>query len=218
LVTGKKIIDLLSSPSDLISYVYIFSQKNISGFLGTISLRMKAFIFGVKVGKGTRCYGTIHLMRAQKSVISIGKNVTIISSSQRCGTSSIFAPTKFRTHSKTAKIIVEDNVGMNGTSIIARSKTVVVGKGTMIAPNVLIMDSDGHALWPPENRLRNSSIENDDDVIIGKNVWIGNRSMILKGVHIGDNSVIGAGSLVTKDIPANVLAAGVPAAVIRKLP
>jgi len=53
------------------------------------------------------------------------------------------------TWSQSAKIIIEDGVGLNGTSISARSKTVKVGSGTMIAPNVIIMDSDYHALWPP---------------------------------------------------------------------
>jgi acetyltransferase-like isoleucine patch superfamily enzyme len=54
-------------------------------------------------------------------------------------------------------------------------------------------------------------------VIIGNNVWLGSRSIILKGVTIGDNSVIGAMSLVTKDIPPNSVAGGIPAKVIRTL-
>jgi len=87
----------------------------------------------------------------------------------------------------------------------------------MIAPNVVIMDSDYHALWPPENRVINPAFERDRDVIIGKNVWIGSSCMILKGVTIGDNSVIAAGSIITKNIPSSVLAGGVPAKVIRNL-
>ncbi|MBM3249752.1 MAG: acyltransferase [Candidatus Omnitrophica bacterium] len=214
----KKITELLSSPADFFSYTYILVQKAYSGFTGTFMLGVKSFIFGIKLGQGAVSYGPIHLMRAPKSQITIGSNLQNVSSSLRSSTGSIFAPTKLKTLTKTARIIIEDNVGLNGTSIIARSKTILVGKGTVIAPNVLIMDLDGHPLWPPENRISNPAIENDSDVIIGKNVWIGNRCMVLKGVTIGDNSVIAAGSVVTKDIPANVLAGGVPAKIIRNLP
>jgi acetyltransferase-like isoleucine patch superfamily enzyme len=122
-----------------------------------------------------------------------------------------------RTWSKTAEIILEEGVGLNGTSITCRSKKIIIGANTMIAPNVVIFDSDFHALWPPENRVTNPAFENDADVIIGKNVWIGSGCIIKKGVAIGENTVIAAGSIVTKNIPANVMAAGVPAAVIRNL-
>ncbi|MDD5593804.1 MAG: acyltransferase, partial [Candidatus Margulisbacteria bacterium] len=87
---------------------------------------------------------------------------------------------------------------------------------TMIAANTVIMDSDFHAVWPPENRPLNPA-QNDADVTIGRNAWIGVQSIILKGVTIGDNSIIAAGSVVVNDIPPNVLAGGVPAKVIKKL-
>jgi acetyltransferase-like isoleucine patch superfamily enzyme len=88
----------------------------------------------------------------------------------------------------------------------------------MIAGNVIIMDSNFHNPWPPNERLFFSGPQNDENVIIGKNCWIGLNSIILKGVNIGDNSVIGAGSLVLTDIPPNCLAAGNPAKVIKYYP
>ena len=212
-----KIIKLNPSIPDVISYAYVSSQKWLSGFTGSLCFRIKAVMFGITTIGGVKCYGPIDIMRAPKSEIIIGKNVSIISSSKRCTASSIFATTKLRTWSKTAKIILEDGSGLNGTSITARSKTIRIGSGTMVAPNVTIMDSDFHALWPPESRAYNPAFETDADVIIGKNVWIGSQCIIKKGVSIGDNSVIAAGSVVTGYIPANVLAGGVPARVIRKL-
>lgn len=214
----RKIINYKPSLSDIISYVYVRTQKKLSGFFGTLLFRAKAGFFGVEIQGEVECYGTIHIMRAPKSVISIGNNVSIVSSSKRCAASSLYAPTKLRTWSRTAKIIIEDNVGLNGTSIAARSKTIKIGQGTMISPNVVMMDSDYHALWPPENRAMNPAFENDADIIIGSNVWIGSFCIILKGINIGDNSIIAAGSVVTSNIPANVLAGGVPAKVIKKLP
>jgi acetyltransferase-like isoleucine patch superfamily enzyme len=87
----------------------------------------------------------------------------------------------------------------------------------MVGPNTVIVDSDFHALWPPDNRLLTPALDQDSDVSIGKNVWIGTQCVILKGVTIGENSVLGARSVVTRDIPDNVLAAGNPARVIRRL-
>ena len=82
--------------------------------------------------------------------------------------------------------------------------------------NCQITDSDGHSLWPPENRSNYSGAEFDEPVVIGENVFIGLNVIILKGAEIGDNSVIGAGSIVRGKIPANCMAAGVPAKVCRR--
>jgi acetyltransferase-like isoleucine patch superfamily enzyme len=213
----KKIITLKPSFGDLACYGYIKSQAWLSGFFGTIRFLLKASVFGVKRGRGIKCFGPIHISRSPFSEIYIGNNVHIVSSSSRANAASIFAPTKLRTHARSAKIIIEDDVGMNGTSITARTKTVRIGKGTMIAANCAILDGDYHALWPPENRIINPDLESDADVIIGENVWIGGRCIILKGVEIGENSIIAAGSIVTRDIPPNVLAGGNPARVIRAL-
>jgi maltose O-acetyltransferase len=80
----------------------------------------------------------------------------------------------------------------------------------------MIMDSDFHQVWPPE--LRNVYDDTQDaDVIIGDNVWLGARVIVLKGVHVGENSVIAAGSIVTRSIPANAVAAGNPARVVKTL-
>jgi len=213
----RRVFQLKPSPSDVISYIYFNFVLLLTGFWGTISLRTKAFLFGVKLEGKVKCYGRIDILRAPMSKIVIGKNVQIVSSSKRCTASSIFAPTKLRTWTKSGQIIIGNNVDLNGTSITARSKIITIGSGTIIAPNVTIMDSDFHGLWPPENRTLNPSFENDGDVTIGKNVWIGSQSIILKGVEIGDNAVIAAGSIVVKEVPHNVLVGGSPAVVIRKL-
>lgn len=90
---------------------------------------------------------------------------------------------------------------------------IYIGDFTMIAPNVVIATA-GHPILPI---LREHHYVYCQDVHIGKNVWIGANVTILPGVTIGENTVIGAGSVVTKDIPSNVVAYGNPCKVIRKI-
>lgn len=88
-----------------------------------------------------------------------------------------------------------------------------IGDNVQIAPNVAIYTA-GHPVHPA---TRNSSYEYGIDVTIGNNVWIGGNVVICPGVKIGDNAVIGAGSVVLKDVPAWSIAAGNPCRVIRKI-
>ncbi|WP_346906132.1 sugar O-acetyltransferase [Faecalicatena orotica] len=90
---------------------------------------------------------------------------------------------------------------------------VTIGDNCQLAPNVAIYTA-GHPLHPVS---RNSMYEYGIEVTIGDNVWIGGNTVILPGIHIGSNTVIGAGSVVTKDIPDWSLAAGNPCRVIRKI-
>lgn len=90
---------------------------------------------------------------------------------------------------------------------------IYVGDYCMFAPNVVIATA-GHPIDP---ELREKAYQYNLDVHIGRNVWIGAGALIMPGVTIGDNSVIGAGSVVTKDIPANVVAVGNPCRVMREI-
>lgn len=98
-----------------------------------------------------------------------------------------------------------------GTRIMSATE-ITIGDDCMIAQNVCITDSDWHDLYD-----RSQPIGNTEVVKIGKNVWIGDSAIIGKGVHLGDNAVIGAGAIVVKDIPANAIAVGNPASVIKYL-
>ena len=90
---------------------------------------------------------------------------------------------------------------------------IYVGDYTMIGPNVTIATA-GHPIYPP---LREKQLQYNADVHIGKNVWLGAGVVVCPGVTIGDNSVIGAGSVVTKNIPDNVVAYGNPCRVAREI-
>jgi acetyltransferase-like isoleucine patch superfamily enzyme len=95
-----------------------------------------------------------------------------------------------------------------GTTVVAHDR-IEIGKHCKIAWDVVIMDTDQHVIPQMENR--------NLPVVIGDDVWIGCRVIILKGVTIGARSVIAAGAVVTKDIPPDSVAAGVPARVIQSL-
>lgn len=90
---------------------------------------------------------------------------------------------------------------------------IYVGDHTMIGPNVVIA-TGGHPLLPV---LRERGMQYNMPVRIGRNCWLGAGVIVLPGVSIGDNTVIGAGSVVTRDMPANVLAVGNPCRVLREL-
>lgn len=105
------------------------------------------------------------------------------------------------------------NVYANFNLTLVDDADIYIGDMTMIAPNVTITTAT-HPILPS---LREKALQYNVDVHIGKNVWIGAGVIILPGVTIGDNSVIGAGSVVTKDIPANVVAVGIPCRVMRPI-
>ncbi len=98
-----------------------------------------------------------------------------------------------------------------GTSIRS-AKKIIIGSSTMIASDVTITDSDWHDIYD-----RTDYVASPKEVVIEENVWIGEKSLILKGSKIGKNSIIGAGSVVSGKVPANVIFAGNPAKEIKKL-
>ncbi len=94
---------------------------------------------------------------------------------------------------------------------ICANEKLSIGHGCQIGDQVAIYDCDFHEINPT---FRSSGCGPRSPVVIGNNVWLGRRVMVLKGVTIGNNSVIGAMSIVTKSIPPNCIAVGIPAQVI----
>ena len=110
-------------------------------------------------------------------------------------------------------ISIGDNCYVNFNVTMLDDGKIVIGDNVLIGPNVTI-STVSHPL-DVEDRIKNLLIIKK--VIIEDNVWIGANSVILPGITIGENSVIGAGSVVTKDIPANVVAFGNPCKIVRNL-
>lgn len=160
--------------------------------------------------------GMPHIESHQNSIIKIGKNVILVSD-QTANTAGINHPVILSAEGPNSKIIIGDGVGMSGTSIVTCS-TIEIGENTFIGANVNIYGTDFHCIRGEERILQKTSAEAPTAPIkIGKNCWIASNVTILKGVTIGDNAVIGAMSLVNKDVPQNTLYAGVPAKFIRNV-
>ena len=105
------------------------------------------------------------------------------------------------------------NVYFNFNATMVDDTHIYIGDYTMLGPNVVIATA-GHPILP---ELREKALQFNLPVHIGKNCWLGAGVIVLPGVTIGDNTVIGAGSVVTKDIPANVVAVGNPCKVLREI-
>lgn len=113
-----------------------------------------------------------------------------------------------------SSINIDENSGCNGGRlIVAGGKMISVGKNVMIADRTELWASDTHSIIDNTTGKR---INHDSSITIEDNVWIGTGVRICKGVSVGEGSVIGLGSIVTHNIPANVIAAGVPAKIIRE--
>ena len=106
-----------------------------------------------------------------------------------------------------------NNVYFNFNATMVDDTHIYIGDYTMLGPNVVIATA-GHPILP---ELREKALQYNMPVHIGKNCWLGAGVIVLPGVTIGDNTVIGAGSVVTKDIPANVVAVGNPCKVLREI-
>jgi acetyltransferase-like isoleucine patch superfamily enzyme len=139
--------------------------------------------------------------------ISIGDCVTLIGEREK--------PVKLGVWGRepdTGRIEIGDYVLISPGTRISASDEITIGNSVMMANSVYITDCDWHSIY--------DRTERDDRVLpvhIGDNVWLGDHSVILKGVTIGENSVVAANAVVTRDVPANVVVAGNPARQVKTL-
>lgn len=139
--------------------------------------------------------------------ISIGSHVTLLGCRDKRTRLTVWSDEK-----EIDGIKIGDHVLLSPGVRISASNAICIADSCMLASHAYITDSDWHGIYdrslPPADKSR---------VILEENVWIGDSAIVCKGVTIGKNSIIGAGSVVTSDIPANVVAAGNPARVVKEL-
>lgn len=185
-------------------------MKKPSSFIPKLFLKMN----GIKYGNGLKLFGWPFMFRFKKASIEIGENVSINSSflSNLIG---LYQRTIIVAKSE-GKIKIGNRVGISGATIYAWDN-IEIGDDTRVGANVKIVDTDFHPVDPGERLKGNNAASGCKPIKIGKNVFIGMNSLIVKGTIIGDNSVVGAGAVVHGEFPANCVIAGNPAMIVKYL-
>ena len=181
--------------------------RRLPSLLWLLELKIRGFLISSPV----RLFGHPICSRYPGSVISLGSHVTL-DSSARANPLGGFSPCVLRTMSPTARLTLRDRVGIS-SSVIVAGNSIEIGEDTILGAGSMVLDNDFHNLGPGFSWLTEYS-KNSKPIKIGRGCFIGARSIILKGVTLGDRVIIGAGSVVTKDVPAFSIAAGNPASVV----
>lgn len=193
----------------------------------TIRQKLLSFYLKLKYGNKLDNNGPIRILGGLpvfklpgRSKITLGQKVVL--NSDNLNTNTALTSKCTLVCGLNGNINIGDNSMLNGVSVTSYLK-VNIGSNCQIASCTLITDTDFHPI-NPEQRYResmgkkiNHDMVNKKEINIGNNVWIGWGCTILKGVNIGDNSIIAAGSVVVNDIPKNVIAGGNPAIVKKQI-
>lgn len=193
---GNKLYNLLD---------YILLHLNC--FFSSTYNRFKMNLMGIEHGNKIKFYGNMKFKKANGSTIAMG-NRCVFRSSFSSNLLGINKPCIISACLPNAKIQIGEKCGFSGTSIFCFS-SITIKNNVRCGANTMIFDGDAHLSDPRTPSPR--------PVIIGNNVWLGANVIILKGVTIGDNTIIGAGSVVSKSIPENVIACGNPCKIIRTI-
>lgn len=161
--------------------------------------------------------GKPSIERANGARIILGKGVILVSEST-ANTAGINHPVIISAEGPGSIIRIEDGVGISGASIVTCSE-IVVGEQTMIGANCNIYGTDFHCQRASERLHQSNGTASapTSPIHIGKRCWLASNITVLKGVTIGDESVVGAMSLVNKDVPSKAVVAGVPAKLIKTI-
>ena len=183
------------------------------GWGHTHKARISAKIFGIQLGAECQFLGPPFFRRQLNSTIVIGDFCRFRSAQRWGGQVGITRPCSIQTLRPGAELIIGKYSGFSGT-VVAAAERIELGEHVLCGANVTITDTDWHHAPPAQRSDPNPPAS---PVKIGANVWFGMNVIVLKGVTIGDNTVVVAGSTITRDLPANVIAGGQPAKVIREL-
>lgn len=176
-------------------------ENHGNGFVKKDVIGKNNFVY---VGKNTMVDKTRIRIRGDNNKILIGEGCKI---RKKCS---------FWIQGDGCSIIIGNNVTMqhaNHFNCSENNRKITVGDDCMISNNLIVRTSDGHGIFDMETKKRLNMAR---DVNIGKHVWIAPNSRIMKGVTIDDGAIVGSNTLVTKNIPSNCLAVGMPARIVKE--
>lgn len=200
----------------MLSFLFKGIRKLISKSINPLFTPINLLLFysnGIKVKKGFKALGLMKIHVTRRGKVKIGEYFKVNSGN--------FNPIGRQQSTiiwVEGELVIGDNVGISSTALICNHK-ITIGNNVIIGGNVVIYDSDFHSL----NSIYRRNVDLDkkntltEEVIIEDDVFIGAHTTILKGVKIGNNAIIGACSVVTKDVPANEFWAGNPAKFIKNV-
>jgi len=169
---------------------------------------------GVEVGGAWRCYGLPIIQRHRQSEIRIGRRMNLRSTA-RSNPLGPNHPVIISTRRAGARLTIGDDFGMTGGSLVCDER-ISIGDRVWVGANTVIADTDFHPLQPQRRQIAPLDAKTAP-ISIADDVFIGMRALILKGVSIGAGAVIGAGSVLRRDVPAGAIVAGNPAVVLGEL-
>lgn len=208
--SGPRVVDVAGR---LIEAPWLASNE-VRRLLALPYIRLMFHLRGLHWGKRWRVFGMPIIQRCRGSSIVLGDDLSLRS----WPASNPLAPNHpvvLATRTRGAVIRVGNDCGFTGATLVAAER-IEIGNHVLLGANVTITDTDFHPIDPAERRV---AINNGrhKPVVLEDDVFVGMGSIILKGVTLGRASVVGAGSVVTGDVPPRVLVAGNPARIIRNL-
>lgn len=210
----------------IISPCMSFSKIKAS-FPPKLKERIRAFVYspwvlrdillclywGIKRPIGLRLLGVPLIQQSRRGAIQIGDGFKAVSSAKH-NSIGVLQRVTIKALGPNGTIKIGKNVGISGATVSSRIG-ISIGDNVLLGSGVLISDNDAHPLHP--NDRHDASKTLCAPVEIGNDVFIGARSIILKGVKLGTGCVVGAGSVVSRDVPELTVVAGNPAKIIKKL-
>jgi acetyltransferase-like isoleucine patch superfamily enzyme len=174
-----------------------------------IVLRSYGVVFNPNISLGSTPYIKKNPLGAK---IVIGSHVTINNESAQ-NPMSYGRKTILAAPNPDSVLIIGDRVVISGATIFAAQR-IEIEDDVMLGPDCVIYDTDFHAIHPAYRTYDPEGLVGIAPVLIKRNVWIGARAIVLKGVTVGQDAVVAAGAIVTKDVPQGAVVAGVPAKVV----
>lgn len=171
-------------------------------------MRAQFSLAGVPWPRGAQVFGSPIIQRHRRSRIELGENIAL-RSSPRSNPLSPPHPVVLSTREPGAVIIIGRDCGLTGATIVA-AESVIIGDRVLVGSGAIITDTDFHPLTP-EGRKLDMNAGKRKQVVIEDDAFIGMNAIILKGVRLGEGCVVGAGAVVSKDVPARTIVAGNPA-------
>lgn len=182
-------------------------------FISSMYMYQYCRFYGVQIGKGCRFWNRSVIIMQNGAVISIGDRC-IFRSDRSSNLIGVKHPCILSAHASDTLVSIGNDCAFSGVSIGAL-ESITIGNNVQVGADTLITDSDWHTMDSADRD--NQNMIRKAPVVIGDNVWIGSSCIILKGVTIGRNTVVGSGSIVTASLPPDTVCGGNPCKVIRNL-